>query len=546
MMPTEDNGNCWKTVEIIEKKEKILRATLNATDNGILVVDNNRQVLEANDLYLSMWNIPWDIYILRNETANLKYQKKQLLNSDTFEAWVNFVYEVPVTERYTAYLINGKIYDVFSTPLMDSGHMIGRVWSYRDITAKAIAEDELQKSEERYRVLVELSPDAIVVNVNGKNVFSNIAAVKLFGANSREDIYQKDILDFVHPDNRSLTEKYFNDIINGEEKLLMTEQKIVRLDGTIVDTESVCSMIPYRGENAILCMIRDISERKRNEELKQKMDQSMELVRETLEYDKIRTEFFANISHEVKTPLNIVLGTLQLFEILLNGKNIAECTDKLKNYTAIMRQNCYRLLRMLNNLIYITEIDSGFVEMHFKNHDLIKIVKNIMASASEIIESKGVRIALNIDSDRLEIACDVDKIEIVLLNLLSNAVKFTEEGGNIYVSLYSKDGFAYISVKDTGIGIPDEMKEVIFQKFTQVDKSFTRRCEGSGIGLSLVKSLVEMHKGSIEVISEYGKGSEFIVKLPLWLTDSDEIAAVAEESASECIDRVNIEFSDIY
>jgi signal transduction histidine kinase len=146
----------------------------------------------------------------------------------------------------------------------------------------------------------------------------------------------------------------------------------------------------------------------------------------------------------------------------------------------------------------------------------------------------------------METACDYDKIERVILNLLSNAVKFTEKGGRISISLYSKNNCAYISVKDTGIGIPDEMKEVIFQRFRQVDKSFTRKCEGSGIGLSLAKSLVEMHHGSIKVKSKYGKGSEFIVKLPLILLDDNEIAAAVEDTASVCIDRTKIEFSDIY
>ncbi|HYF84321.1 MAG TPA: PAS domain S-box protein [Clostridia bacterium] len=532
--------------EKLERKEKILRATLNATDDGILVVDNNRQVLEANELYFRMWSIPWDIYSLNNETALLKHIKKQLKEPDIFEAWVNFTYEVPVTEHYTAELTDGRIYEVFSTPLMDKGHMIGRVCSFRDITARVNAENELHKSEERYRTLVELSPDAIFVSVDGKTVFSNMAGVKMLGANSRESIYKGDILDFIHLDTKALTEQHINGIINGEDILSMSEQKIRRLDGRSIEIEAVSSIVPYRGENAVMCVARDISERKRTEEMKHTMDENMKLVRETLEYDKIKTEFFANISHEIKTPLNIIIGTLQLFELILNGQNTFEGIDKLEKYTTIMRQNCFRLLRMLNNLIYITEIDSGFVEMHVQNHDLVQMVKNILSDASRFIESKGVQLSLDSKDLCLETACDADKIKRVLLNLLSNAVKFTDKGDTINVSLFRKNGYVYISVKDTGIGIADEMKELIFQRFRQVDKSFTRKCEGSGIGLSLVKSLVEMHSGSIEVKSEYGKGSEFIVKLPIWLVDSDEIAATAEEKASVCIDMVNIEFSDIY
>lgn len=400
---------------------RILRATINATDNGILVVDNKRQVLEVNDLYSKMWNIPWDIYSLNNETANLEFIKNKLKDPNSFVDWVNYTYEVPVTEHYTTCLTDGRMIDVFSTPLIDKGNMIGRVWSFSDIT-----------------------------------------------------------------------------------------------------------------------------ERKQNEELKYKMDESMKLVRETYEYDKIKTEFFGNISHEIKTPLNIIIGTLQLFEINLSNQNTEASFDKLTQYTAIMRQNCFRLLRMLNNLIYITEIDSGFIEMHIENHDLVQIVKDIISSAEKFIENKGVQFNINIGPDSLEMALDADKIEIMLLNILSNAVKFTEKEGKISVSLYREGEYAYISVKDTGIGIPDYMKDVIFQRFRQVDKSFTRKCEGSGIGLSLVKSLVEMHKGSIKVNSEYGKGSEFILKLPIWLTDNDEIAVTAEKTASVCIDRAKIEFSDIY
>lgn len=532
--------------EKLEKKERILRATLNATDDGILVVDNNRQVLDANDLYFNMWGIPFDIYSLKSETANMRFIMKQLVDPNTFESWVNFIYETPVTEHYTAELLDGRIFDIFSAPLMEKGKMIGRVWSFRDTTARLNTEKELQESEERYRTLVELSPDAIIVSLDGKNVFSNMAAAKLLGANSTDDILHRSIMDFVHPDTKALTEKHFNDIINGREQQIICEQKLVRSDGKCIDAETIRSAVPFKGENAVMSVIRDITERKRSEELRNKMDENMRLLRETLEYDRIRTEFLANISHEVKTPLNVIIGTLQLYELTLNRENPQESFDKLLKYTAIMKQNCFRLLRLLNNLVCVSEIDSGFVEMHVANNDLVQMVKSLVSSASSFIENKGVQIELDIETDKLEIACDADKINRVLLNLLSNAVKFTESGGSIRVSLYSRGNSVYISVKDTGIGIPEEMEQAIFQRFRQVDKSFTRNHEGSGIGLSLVKSLVEMHSGSVEVRSEYGKGSEFTVKLPLRVIESDEIAAAAEETACVCLDMVNIEFSDIY
>jgi signal transduction histidine kinase len=316
-------------------------------------------------------------------------------------------------------------------------------------------------------------------------------------------------------------------------------------DGRIIDIISNPLMDNDSMAGRVWCF-KDITAIVNAENELEKSHEEMRLITEAREYDKIKTEFFANMSHEIKTPLNIIIGTLQLIELDLNNENSMRSRVKLAEHTAIMRKNCYRLLRMLNNLIYITEIDSGYVEMHAQNNDLVRIIKDTVSSVEKFLKKKEIRLELNIEPDSLKTACDADKIERVLLNLISNAVKFTENGGIISVSLYERNQWAYISVKDTGIGIPGEMKDLIFQRFRQVDKSFTRKCEGTGIGLSLVKSLVEMHGGTIEVQSEYGKGSEFIVKLPLRQLADDEAAAAAEEKPSVFVDKVNIEFSDIY
>lgn len=539
-----DISDYKKTEQKLERKEKILRATLNATDDGILVVDNNRQILDGNDMYFSMWKIPYDIYSLNNEAANIKFIMKQLVDPDNFEAWVNFTYEIPISEYYQAELLDGRVFDIYSAPLMDKGHMIGRVWSFRDITARVSAENELQRSEERYRTLVELSPDAIFVSTQEKIAFSNIAGIKLLGADSMEEIYQKSIHDFVHQDRRNLTGQSFSDIINGKVKKLVVDHEIVQLNGKSIEIEAVCSIVPYKGENAVMCVVRDISERRNNEDIKRRIDENLQLVNKTLEYDKIRTEYFANISHEIKTPLNVIIGTLQLFELIINDQHENEGFDRLAKYNSIMKHNCFRLLRMFNNLIYITEVDSGFIDMNYQNHDLVQILKNLMSVSGRFVERKGAHLETSMNPLSLRIACDAEKIKRVLLNLLSNAVKFTEKGDEIRVSLYNDEDYAYISVKDTGIGIEENMKGAIFERFRQVDKSFTRKCEGSGIGLYLAKSLVEMHGGSIEVISEYGKGSEFIMKLPIWFIGNEEIAAAGTLSTN--IDMVSIEFSDIY
>ena len=162
-----------------------------------------------------------------------------------------------------------------------------------------------------------------------------------------------------------------------------------------------------------------------------------------------------------------------------------------------MKQNCYRLLRLVNNLIDITKIDSGFMELNLKNVNIIEVVENITLSTAEYIESKSRTIIFDTDIEEKIMAIDPEQMERVILNLISNATKFTSPGDTIEVTIYDKDKYILISIKDTGIGIPQDKLDSIFERFKQVDPLLSRRSEGSGIGLSLVKSLVEMHNGNI-------------------------------------------------
>jgi Signal transduction histidine kinase len=206
------------------------------------------------------------------------------------------------------------------------------------------------------------------------------------------------------------------------------------------------------------------------------------------------------------------------------------------------------LLRLINNIIDITKIESGFFEIHFKNCNIVSIVEEITLSVAEYVEGKGVDLLFDTDVEEKFTACDPDKVERIILNLLSNAIKFTKPGGSISVNVFQRDEAVEIIVSDTGIGIPQNMQEIIFQRFRQVDTSLTKEQEGSGIGLSLVKSLVDMHGGNISVESEYGKGSKFTVRLPDKILDPEENTTTNMDNCNSQtqIERLSIEFSDIY
>ena len=221
--------------------------------------------------------------------------------------------------------------------------------------------------------------------------------------------------------------------------------------------------------------------------------------------------------------------------------------DKLSIYLKGIKQNSYRLLRLVNNIIDTTKIDAGFMNVDLRNCNIVNIIEDITLSVVQFIEGKGITLIFDTDIEEKIMACDLDKIERIILNLLSNAVKFTEAGDKIFVSIYDRIDKIVISIKDTGVGIDSDKVGIIFERFRQADKSLSRRCEGSGIGLSLVSSLVQMHGGTIAVKTELGKGSEFIIELPVKLCDEnckeEEIIDMVRKTQ---IQKCNIEFSDIY
>ena len=266
---------------------------------------------------------------------------------------------------------------------------------------------------------------------------------------------------------------------------------------------------------------------------------------EKLEYDKLKTEFFANISHEFKTPLNILMGAMQLLELYASNGTIIDPQLKFDKYIKTMKQNALRLLRLINNIIDLTKIDSSYFHVEIHNYDIAEVVEGVIESINVYAKTKSVNIIFEKKIEEQVMAIDADKIERILLNLLSNALKFTDEDGSIEVKLESRLNSVYISVKDDGIGIQEDKLEVIFQRFRQVDKSFTRNREGSGIGLSIVKALVEMHDGTITVNSEYGIGSEFVVEVPIVIIKEEGKTRLHSNYEDSRLERIKIEFSDI-
>ena len=257
------------------------------------------------------------------------------------------------------------------------------------------------------------------------------------------------------------------------------------------------------------------------------------------EASKIKTHFISNISHELKTPINVIMSAIQL--INYNTKE-SPSYSKNKNTLAIIDDNCKRLLRLINNLIDVQKHELDDTKLNLSAVNVVNLIEMLVASVVPYAESKNLNLIFDTNKEDVILKVDSDKLERIILNLLSNAIKFSKPNGEIRVTLNFEDCL-YISVADNGIGIAKENLNKIFDKFTQLDTSFSRKNEGSGIGLSIVKSFVLLHNGKISVKSDLNKGTSFLIELPLTETSNIETEDASYDNLSE---NVKIELSDIY
>lgn len=256
--------------------------------------------------------------------------------------------------------------------------------------------------------------------------------------------------------------------------------------------------------------------------------------------NRLKDNFIANISHELRTPVNVISSIAQLMKKNINSNQNIN-VESINSNIAMIEQNSYRLTRLINNIIDVTKSDIGEKSLILQNVEIIGLIENSVLSVVPFAESKDINIIFDTEHEELIMAVDIDKIDRIILNLLSNAIKFSYNGGDVLVYLVRDKDDLIIEITDFGVGISDENIEIIFEKFMQIDNGLTRLNEGSGIGLSLVKSFIKMHKGSINVKSKLGKGTTFKISIPINIIENGKIIYNFSE-----INSTYVELSDIY
>lgn len=246
----------------------------------------------------------------------------------------------------------------------------------------------------------------------------------------------------------------------------------------------------------------------RTSKLKKAEDELSKTISLLQEAQESQNRFFTNISHEFRTPLTLILGPVkQIAEQLTN--------EKIKEELEIVYKNAKKLLFLVNQLLDLSKIESGSMKLRTSYQSIIQIMKTVTALFMPYAERKRISFIFNSNDGEINAYIDSEKIESIVTNVLANAFKFTPEGGRVDLSVSRNDHAAIICVSDTGIGIPKDKLIKIFDRFYQVEGGYTRAGEGTGIGLALTKELVELHKGSIRIESEEGKGTDVFIHIPL-------------------------------
>lgn len=453
------------------------------------------------------------------------------------------------------------IIECSATPIFDdNGRFLYGIILGHDITQTVEKERLILNQKEELEAIIENIDDAIFIYDKDGNYYMQNKAAKAYYPNKKllkygdGDAYTK-YFDF--DNNQIPREKMpFYKIRRGK---VVRNERVKMVQGDRERYLSVSGRPLHNLEGSMqlnLLHCRDITEDVKKERIIREQQEMLlkgeidkqEALKASIE---LKDEFLYLITHEFRTPITVINSALQAIELMHRG----EISEKLWNYLKMIKQNTSRQLRLVNNLLDITRINSGNIRMNMINFDIVHVVQTIVDSVRIYGQEKGVTLNFTSPLEKREIYSDDEKVERILLNLLANALKFTpsEKSINVTLSEIDHEGrkMISISVQDEGIGIPEEKQKSIFERFGQVDSSLSRRAEGTGLGLHLVKLLINALDGEIILNSEVDKGSTFTVLLPVLEPEDYDESAASEVNYKlmndeRVFDSVVIEFSDIY
>ncbi len=363
------------------------------------------------------------------------------------------------------------------------------------------AQQDVRDREERYRQLVELSPDAIFVQCDGKFIFVNSATVNLYGAKSQDELINRPILDIVHPDYLEIVCQQIRQLREERQPVERRELKSIRLDGTVIDVEVAAAPFTYQEKPAAQVVVRDTSYRKKAEE---ELCKALEKERELSQF---KSRFITTISHEYRTPLTIIQSSAELLEHYEHKWSSEKRLIHLQRILASTRH----LTNLVNDVLFIGQAEMKKLEFNPAPLNLEQFCFGLVEELRSAIGNQ-TSITSNIRGNCTNACLDEKLLRQILTNLLSNAIKYSPDGGMVRFDLECREGAATLRIQDSGIGIPAEDLSQLFESFHRAKNVGT--IPGTGLGLAIVKKCVDLHGGQIKVESEAGVGTTFTVTLP--------------------------------
>lgn len=285
-----------------------------------------------------------------------------------------------------------------------------------------------------------------------------------------------------------------------------------------------------------------------SQEKAKNLENEIEILEEVIGSEMIKVNFLENMSHEFRTPINIILMISKLLLSAIENNDFNLDREKIINYLKSLKQNGYRILRLVNNILDSTKFDNKCEQLEMYNYNIISVIEDIVLSTADYIKNTERNIVFDTEEEEVILACRPNYIEKIMLNLISNSFKFTNDNGQIEINIKvnKEEEKLYVHVKNDGPSISKEDAQLIFNKFVQIENHIRRQNEGSGIGLYLVKCLVEAHGGKIWLNTEVESGAEFIFYLPIKTIDSEGEIKIYSIEEHSIMDKCNIEFSDVY
>lgn len=485
-------ANMHVTLRSADETNLRLNAFIDNTVDGIITISSGGLIESVNPAVQNIFGYDGEELIGQNVSVLLPEHERDdhqryLVNSDLHAARV-------IDQSRD---INGRRKDGSNFPIeltvsrMEYNGRTLFAGIVRDIAAR-------QRSEQRLAAFVNNTVDGIItINTRGIIETVNPAVQDIFKYRA-DELLGQNVAILLPADERADHQRYLDNTDLHAARVIDQSRDLEgrRKDGSTFPIELTVSRMEYDGETMFAGIVRDITERKKSERLK--------------------NEFVSTVSHELRTPLTSIKGSLGLIE----AGAVGELPPELKTMVDIAFKNSERLVRLINDILDIEKIEAGKMEFRMEVHNLSALISSAIDTNAAFADQYGVTLELSEVVPQDRIFGDTDRLQQVFANLLSNAVKFSPKGGNVEIAVSRVNTGFRIAVHDDGPGIPDEYREQIFEKFSQVDSSDSRKKGGTGLGLNIARTIVETHKGKLYFESNPGKGTVFFVDLPEWRSDA--------------------------